>query len=150
MTLVIIIFFVAIFGAFGMLLFRSWEIRTDKITIEGKETYTPELSFRYFEKVCLHTAKHIIQWVVLSSVKVWFIIVTKIKILFKNKLPKINKLFKKETTSDPKRISFVQRAIIESKVKIKRVKENIKKEHEDNLPENTEIKGEVSDIDKTI
>lgn len=131
-------------GAFGMLIFRAWEIRTGKIIVEEeKPKFTPELSFRYFEKIFLYVTKHIVQWIVLSCVKIWFIMVTKIKILFKNKLPKISKLFKKKENTDSRKISFIQRAVIESKIKIKKVKEKIKKEHEEALEE---IKEEVDKI----
>ena len=144
MTLTIIIFFIAMIGAFGMLIFRAWEIRTGKIIVEEeKPKFTPELSFRYFEKIFLYVTKHIVQWIVLSCVKIWFIMVTKIKILFKNKLPKISKLFKKKENTDSRKISFIQRAVIESKIKIKKVKEKIKKEHEEALEE---IKEEVDKI----
>lgn len=142
MTLIIIIFFIAIIGAFGMLLFRAWEIRTSRITTTREENrHVPELSFRYFEKIFLFLAKHIIQWIVLFSVKSWYLIVAKTKILFQNKLPKINKLFTKKTNgTDSRKISFVERAIMESKIKIKKVKEKIKKDHEE---EKKEIDEEV-------
>lgn len=69
--------------------------------------------------------------------------VTKIKILLKNKLPKISRLFKKKENTDSRKISFVQRAVIESRIKIKKVKEKIKKEHEEALEE---VKEEVDKI----
>ncbi|MFA6089653.1 MAG: hypothetical protein WC755_07360 [Candidatus Woesearchaeota archaeon] len=145
MTLAIIIFIISAIGALGMLLFRSWEIKTSRIIIEEeKANFTPELSFRNIEKIILYITKHIIQWVVLFSVKVWYKIETKVKFLIKNKLPKINNFFiKKNNNIDSRKISFVQRAVIESKIKIKKVKEKIKKEHEEALEE---IKEEVDKI----
>lgn len=130
-----------------MLSFRAWEIRTFKVEINNENKYTPELSFRRMEKIGLFLAKHVIQWIVLSSVKIWFTTTTKISIWFKNNQPKICKFFsKKEKSADPKKISFVQRAVIESKIKIKKVKERIKKEHlekteisEDSSSGNTEV-----------
>src|SRR3989339_2284093 len=112
MTLIIIIFFIAIILAFGMLIVRDWKLRTKRIIIiDEQDKFTPNLSFRYFEKIFLFLTKHIIQWIVLSSVKVWFLIVAKTKVLFQNKLPKINKLFKKkEGIFDSRKISFIQRA----------------------------------------
>ena len=120
-----------------MLMFRAWEIKTSRrIEKENILGYKPELSFKHIEKVVLHTTKHIIQWTVLSCVKLWFLLITKTKILIQNKLPRLNKLFTKETPVDPRKISFVERAIIESKIKIKKVKEKIKKEHEEEAKEN--------------
>ncbi len=126
-----------------MLIFRAWEIKTDRIKKDHKN-YTPELSFRYIEKVFLLLIKHIIQSIVLSSVKAWFIITTKIKKWIANKLPRLDKFFKKETKIlDPRKISFIQRAVIESKIKIKKVKEKIKKEHE-------EVIEKIDEVDKII
>lgn len=119
-----------------MLVFRAWEIRTNRIIIEeSKPKYTPELSFRRIEKIVLFLLKHLVQWIVLSSVKAWYTTTTKIKIWLQNKLPKINRFFHKKTPTDSRKISFIQRAVIESKIKIKRAKEKIKKEHEEKLEE---------------
>jgi len=84
--------------------------------------------------------KHLIQWIVLSSVKIWYLFISKAKIFIQNKLPKINKFFEKKTTNgtDSRKISFVERAVMESKIKIKKVKEKIRKEHEEKLEENKE------------
>ncbi len=154
MTITIIIFFIAIILAFGMLSFRAWEIRTNRVIIEeDKPKFTRELSFRYFEKIFLYVTKRIVQWIVLSFVKVWFTIVTKVKFWMKNKLPKIAKFFqKKEKTTDSRKISFMERAVMESKIKIKRVKEKIKKEHEESLLEKVEDKVEEikEEVDKII
>jgi len=130
-----------------MLLFRAWEIRTNRITIEEvKPKYTPELSFRRIEKIVLFLLKHLVQWIVLSSVKAWYTTTTKIKIWLQNKLPKINRFFHKKAPTDSRKISFIQRAVIESKIKIKRAKEKIKKEHEEKLEE---IK-EDNEVDKIL
>ncbi|MFA7000131.1 MAG: hypothetical protein WC241_03375 [Candidatus Paceibacterota bacterium] len=154
MTLTIIIFFIAIVGAFGMLMFRSWEIQNNKIEIEeNKEKHLGELSFRYIESVFLHTIKHIVQWIVLSIVKLWFIITTKSSIWLQNKLPKLNKLFKKKETNgtDSRKISFVERAVIESKIKIRKVKEKIKQDHAEEVKIlEEEIKVQEEKVDKIL
>jgi len=141
MIYIFIIFFIAMTTAFGMLLFRAWEIKTNRVeTVEEHEKYKPELSFKKIEKISLFLAKHTIQWIVLSCVKLWFTITTKIKIFVVNKLPKINKFFHREIkTEGPRRISFIQRAIIESKIKIKKVREKIQKEHEDKIEAPEEV-----------
>ena len=129
-----------------MLLYRSWELRTSRIAVkEETEKFTPELSFKYIEKIFLYIAKHTIQSIVLFSVKTWFLLTTKLKIWIQNKLPKIDKFFKKKESdgTDSRKISFVERAILESKIKIKRVKEKIKNEHAE------EIK-EVEEVDKIL
>lgn len=129
-----------------MLAFRAWEIRTNRVEILEKIDHTEGLSFRRMEKIFLFLTKHIVQWIVLSSVKAWYTIITKVRFWIKNKLPKINNWFKKKNSTDSRKISFVQRAVIESKIKIKRVKEKIKQEHEEKLEE---IK-ESEEVDKII
>ncbi len=133
MIIIIIIFFISIILAFGMLTFRAWEIRTSRLLIntESMQTYKKGLSFEEIEKIVLFSFKHIIQWIVIFIVKNWFIIITKIKRLIQNKLPKIHKLFKKKPKTESRKISFVERAVMESKIKIRKVKEKIKKDHEE-------------------
>ncbi len=132
MIIIIIIFFVAIILAFGMLTFRAWEIRTLRINIEDKKSILSEIQFRQIKRSMLYFVKHIILSIVLIVVKYWFIITTKIKKWFSNKWPKINDHFKNNYSSS-KNISynsFVKHAILESKIKIKRIKEKVKREHE--------------------
>ncbi|MFA6392831.1 MAG: hypothetical protein WCW54_01975 [Candidatus Paceibacterota bacterium] len=154
MTLIIIIFFIAIAGAFGMLMFRNWEIQNNKIEIkENKEKHIGELSFKYLESIFLHTIKHIIQWIILFVVKLWFIIITKSSIWLKNKLPKLNKFFKKKEVNgtDSRKISFVERAVIESKIKIRKVKEKIKQDHAEEVKIlEEEIKVQEEKVDKIL
>jgi hypothetical protein len=140
MTLTIIIFFIAIIGAFGMLMFRAWEIRTDRL-IQEKQ-YARELSFRNTEKIILFIIKHLIQSIILTSVKVWYLIITKTRVLLQNKLPKVNNLFHKKTKTDSRKLSFVERAVLESKIKIKKIKEKIKREHEKEVV--------VNEVDKIL
>ncbi len=147
MIIVIIIFFIAIFGAFGMLLFRAWEIRTSRLVIEEKtQTIRKGLSFRDIEKIILFTIKHAVQGIVLFFVKVWFLLITKVKFWIQNKLPKVNRFFEKKPSADSRKISFVERAVMESKIKIKKVKERIIKEHEEKAEE---IK-EENEVDKIL
>jgi TRAP-type C4-dicarboxylate transport system substrate-binding protein len=113
-----------------MLVFKSWEIKTKRIngdqTIELK---IPELPFRHLEKNMLYLTKHIVLGVVLVSAKYWFILSTKFKKWFDEKWPKINAYFKKNTDKVTSyRHSFVKKAILESKVKIKRIREKVKEE----------------------
>lgn len=132
MIVTIVIFFIAIIAAFGMLMFRAWQIRTMRIPIpENIENRVPDLTFRHIEKSMLYLTKHIIQWIVLGVAKWWFITVTKTRKWVSEKWPKLHDRFtkrpeeNKETTSP----SFVQRAILESKAKIKRIKEKVRREH---------------------
>jgi len=153
MVTTIIIFLVAIIAAFGMLMYRAWEIRTNRLVIQEEVQFTPELSFRYIEKRLLHFAKQIIQWIVLSAVKLWFLIVTKTKIFLKNKWPKIHNLFKKKevTGTDSRKISFLERAVMESKIKIKKVKEKIKQDHAEELKNiEEEVKEQEEKVDKIL
>lgn len=136
-----------------MLMFRAWELRTNKIIIDNNtEQFTPELSFRYIEKIILYITKHVIQWIVLNSVKIWYLMITKVKLLFINKLPKIHNFFHTKTnTTDSRKISFIQKAVIESKIKIKKVKEKIKKDHEEEVKIlEDEIKNQEEKVDKIV
>lgn len=154
MLIPIIIFLVALIAAFGMLIYRAWEIRTNRLVIEEEKTaFTLELSFRYFEKIMLYLAKHIVQWIVLFIVKFWFLITTKTKIFLQNKWPKVHNLFKKKevTGTDSRKISFVERAVMESKIKIKKVKEKIKKDHAEEVKIlEEEIKAQEEKVDKIL
>ncbi len=140
-----------------MLMYRAWEIRTNRLVVkEEVKAFTPKLSFRYVEKIILYTTKHIVQWIVLSVVKLWFTTITKLKTLIQNKLPKLNKLFSKKenNVTDPRKISFVERAVMESKIKIKKVKEKIKQEHEEKIEaqmtENAESEIKQEEVDKIV
>lgn len=131
MIITITIFFIAIILAFGMLAFRAWEIRTLQIKVENTESPVPEISFRHIEKIMLYLTKHIVQGIVLAVVKYWFIITTKTKKLIMGKWPQMHDYFsKKPGSSGEEKPSFFKKAILESKTKIKRIKEKVKKEHE--------------------
>ena len=132
MTILIIIFFIAIISMLGIIMFRAWEIKTNRVEISTSEKgILPKIYFRHVEKIMLYLAKHIIQWVVLMVVKYWFILYTKTKKMTKEKLPKIHEFFsKRPETFAPRKNSFVYKAILESKIKIKNIKEKIKREHE--------------------
>jgi uncharacterized protein YpmB len=134
MTIIIIIFFVAIVLIFGMLFFRAWEINNSHVLKpEASKKVIPEIYFRQTEKIMLYLTKHIIQWIVLITVKYWFIVSTKTQKWICKNLPKIDNYFKKvpKEIDDSKGVSFVKRAVIESKIKIRRIKEKVRKEHED-------------------
>jgi hypothetical protein len=130
----IILFFIAIVAAFGMLAFRAWEMRTGRVRIpEYQENRTSDLSFRQVEKNMLYLAKHMIQGIVLAIAKYWFIMTTRTKKWLSGKWPKIHERFVRKTNvaSKTQAPSFIKRAILESKAKIKRVKEKVKREHSD-------------------
>ncbi|MBP6908505.1 MAG: hypothetical protein KBB75_01625 [Candidatus Pacebacteria bacterium] len=132
-TLLIVIFFIAIITAFTMLAFRAWELRTGRITSpEGQtQSHIPEFSFRQLEKTMLYITKHVVQWIVLTTVKYWFIGLAKTKKWLLEKWPHIHKHFEKDTNASPQPIrhSFVKRAVLESKAKIQKIKERVKEDH---------------------
>jgi hypothetical protein len=140
MIIVIIIFFISVILAFGMLVFRAWQLRTGRVaqeTIEANQL--PEFSFRQVEKYMLYLTKRAIQWVVLIVVKYWFIAVTKTKKWVAAEWPKIHSFFvRTPKASDPARPSYVRRAVVESKIKIRRMKEKVKKEHAEQVEEKQE------------
>lgn len=131
MIISITIFFLAIILAFGMITFRAWEIRTMRIKEENIESKIPEISFRHVEKSMLYLTKRVIQGVVLVIAKQWFIATTKTKKFVTDKWPKVSNYFKKKgsATNNTQKPSFFQKALIESKFKIKRIKEKVKREH---------------------
>ncbi len=91
----------------------------------------PEVSFRHIEKIMLYLTKHIVQGIVLTTVKYWFIITTKGKKAVIDRWPKVNDYLKKKPESPvSEKPSFFKKAIIESRTKIKKIKEKVKKEHE--------------------
>jgi len=113
-------------------MFRAWEIETARVEkpLPNKNIF-PNIYFRHVEKIMLYLAKYIIQWIVLVTVKYWFIFYTKTKKLIKNKLPKIHCLFsKKPINKDIHKNSFINKAILESRIKIRNIKEKIIREHE--------------------
>ncbi len=125
-----IIFALSTASLFGMLWYRAWEIKKAEKPLEIKRILPPEIYFRQIEKIMLYLTKHIVQWIVIGVAKYWFIFSTKSQKWFVTKLPRVHDFFtKKKPTSDKPTKTFVGRAILESKIKIKRVKERVKKEH---------------------
>lgn len=116
-----------------MLAFRAWEIKTARVSIPDNADKTiPNISFRHVEKSMLYLTKHVIQGIVLTCVKYWYILITKTRKWVSDKWPKIHGYFEKraEVSLEPSKPSFFQKAILESKAKIKRIKEKVKNEHE--------------------
>lgn len=143
MTFLIIIFFVSILLVFGMLYFRVWEIRTSRVQISENRKYPLLIiSFRYIEKNMLYLTKYIVQEIIFILAKYWFIVITKIKKWFNNKWPKINSYFtnKKNVEQNTSyRHSFFQKAILESKAKIKNIKEEVKEKNEEEESNNINV-----------
>jgi len=112
-------------------MFRAWEIRTSRVEKPIlSEADIPKIYFRHVEKIMLYLAKHVIQWIILVTVKYYLILSTKGKKWIGKNLPKISNFFREST----KKISeyqnpFFHRAVLESKIKIKRIREKVKKEH---------------------
>jgi len=132
MTIIIILFFLALVLAFLMLNYRAWEIKNRKIEKPSPhQKVIPEIYFRQIEKTMLYLAKYTIQWMVLVLIKGYFIINNRIRKFIERKLPKIYNIFKKKKDSSGKKISSIYRALIELKTKIKKVKEKTIKEDEE-------------------
>lgn len=114
--------------AFGMLSYRAWEIKTAKVNIQFKEKQFI-VPFRKIEKTALYIIKHLIQGFLVIIAKYWFIVSIKIKKKIDHLWPKIHSyLIRKKITSQNGNL-FIKRAIFESKVKIRRIKEKVKKEN---------------------
>lgn len=131
MTFIVIILIIAIITAYMVLAFRAWELRTGQIDVENVESPVQHLSLRQIEKIMLYLLKHFIQGLVILVVKYWYITITKISVWLKEKWPKVSAIFeKKPESTTPKKPSFVTKAVLESKSKIKRLKQKIREEHE--------------------
>lgn len=130
MIIIIIIFFTALLISFGLILYRAWEIRTQEQEPENLRKILPEVYFRHVEKIILFITKHIIQSIILIIVKYWYIFAAKIRKWGIKNLPKISTFFKIKR-NESQRKSFLKRAIIESRIKIRRVKEKVKRELEE-------------------
>lgn len=116
-----------------MIIFRAWEIKKigDEKSLPTRKL-VPEIYFRHVEKIILYLTKYIVQTVVFVFMKYWFIFLTKTKIWAGKNLPKIYNFFDKKSGVDnslPQTHSFLRRAVLESKAKIRKIKENVKKEH---------------------
>lgn len=126
MTILIIIFILTTMVLVSMLYYRAWQI--DKMGQDNFGTQRklpPELYFRHIEKIMLYLTKYAVQWVILSGAKGWFKIKAKTNKWIQKNSPKIHKFFeKKESTKK----TFVGKAILESKIKIRRIKERIERE----------------------
>jgi hypothetical protein len=134
MLITILIFLISTIALFVMISFRVWEIKkvgNDNTPSERK--VIPEFYFRHVEKTMLYLSKQVIQWIVLITAKGYFIVMTKTKKWAVENWPKIYNFFgKKKDPGDNivvRKSSFLQKAIIESKAKIKNIREKVKKEH---------------------
>jgi hypothetical protein len=133
MIATLIILILAVAGVYGMLSYSAGEIRIGLRTPPTEARPAPSPSFRKIEKYVLYSLKHILQGIVLFSVKYWFIIVAKTKKFVMEKWPKIHDKFVKKEDRPDKPISatkvFFKRAVAESKFKIKRIKDKVKATH---------------------
>ena len=98
---------------------------------EWKIVFPP---IRQLEKYLLYSLKHLIQNLILGIVKYWILGMIKIKKWFIENWPKIKARLKKNKvkieTTYPKSPSFIRRAVFESKIKIKRLKQKIKHDND--------------------
>ena len=114
-----------------MLIFRAWEIKTMRVGATNVlNKRTPGLSFKYIEKSFLYIVKHLVLIIVLTTVKYWLIVTTKTKKWVSENWPKIHNFFKeKPKPLTPRKNTFVRQTILESRARVNRLKERIKKEH---------------------
>ena len=129
----IIIFLIATATSLGVLSYRSWEIRNGNEIIAHKiENPISKISFRDLERMVAHLLKHYIQQIVLIVVKYWFILRIRTKKFIMEKWPKVYKIFEKKPFDPnvPLKPSFFTKALLESKVKIKRLKQKIHEDHD--------------------
>ena len=114
-----------------MIMFRAWRIdKAEELSSLPTRKIVPEVYFRHIEQIGLYLAKYIIQSIVFIVMKYWFIALTKIKKWIGKSLPKLYHFFYKKTESvEPQNDSFFRKAVLESKIKIRKIKENVRREH---------------------
>jgi hypothetical protein len=114
-----------------MLIFRSWEIKTMRVSAPKNKNDEAGVSFRYIEKSFLYIIRRVVLILILTTVKYWLIITTKTKKWISKNWPKMHSFFHPKPKSiSPRKNSFVKQTVLESKARISRLKERIKKEHE--------------------
>jgi hypothetical protein len=121
---------------FGMIMFQAWEIKkAEGLKPQLNKKIIPEIYFRHVEKIMLYLAKHIIQSIVLIIVKYYFIFSTKFKKWIGKNWPRVYYFFKKKEVmnTEIQKNSFFRKAVLESRVKIKKIKENVRREHEEKI-----------------
>ncbi|MEI6659861.1 MAG: hypothetical protein WCK91_00345 [bacterium] len=134
--MIIAIFFIAIVTAILMPTYRAWEIRTLRVqggdnSVDFMETF----SFRNIEKIAQYLLKNIIVGVVLIIAKYWFIGITRTKKWLEENWPKVHRIFEHKSAEGiedglGKPYSFMRRLILETRAKVRRMKEKVKRDHE--------------------
>jgi beta-xylosidase len=131
MTISIIIFIISLLIVFGILLSSAHQVRRGQRQVDG--IWAPDVSFRKIEKYVLYYTKNIVQITVVTVVKYSMIGAIKTKKIVREKWPhvhtKVKKILSKKENVDGKP-SFIQKAILESKTKIRRIKDKVKRDHQ--------------------
>ena len=128
----------AIILSMGVLSYRSWEIRSgNEIVAHTIGNPLSKTSLKNFEKNALHFLKYCVQKVLLVGAKYWFTIRIRTKKFLMEKWPKVYRIFEKKPIEmiAPQKPSFFTKALLESKVKIKRLKKKIHEDHDMELGE---------------
>jgi len=118
---------------FGILMFRAWEIRKSGIeNLNQNVNEMPKFYFRHIEKIMLYFTKRLIHWIILIVVKYWFVFYTKFKKWILTKLPKIYGAFRKTINNISNKYKKIigNRTFSELKIKIRRIKEKVRRENE--------------------
>ncbi len=130
MIIIIIIFLISLLVAFGILAYSAQEVEAGRRQITS--IWKPNVGFRKIEKDMLYYTKDVAQAVVLTTVKYSLIGAMKTKKAAREHIPKMytkaKNIFSKGAPSD--KPSFIQKAVLESKTKIRRIRDKVKAEHE--------------------
>ena len=132
-----ILFFIALVTALLMSTYRAWEIRTSRVQKSNASDvdFIETFSFRNIEKVALSVFKNVFVGIILVIAKYWFIFVTKTKKWLEENWPKVHQIFERSRMKEVDRgliqsYSFMRRLILETRAKVRRMKEKVKREHE--------------------
>lgn len=128
-----LIFFVSLFIVIGILYYQ-WkravrgEIEIKNLSITNENELEPSITLRDIGILLLYILKHLIQFLVVEGLKLYYIISKKIKgFTHHSRNPKIAKIINKFKVPQipPQVKSFVNKTISETKEKIIRVKQDL-------------------------
>lgn len=128
MTISLIIFTISLLIVLGILISSARKVERGIRQID--KVRVPDVSFRKIEKYMLYYTKNIVQITVITVVKYSMISAIKTKKIVREKLPHIHNKIKKVLSKKDNKPSFIQKAILESKTKIRRIKDKVKREHQ--------------------
>ncbi len=127
-----LIFFVSLLLVIGVIYYQwkrvqNGEIEIENLSLNEKTDLEPAITLRDIGILFLYILKHLIQFIVVQGMKLYYLISRKIKDFTSHKNPKIAKAVQKLKVPPipPQVKAFVNKTINETKQKINRVKQDL-------------------------